>query len=85
MVYFELLVPYKERQGNQIEPGFYVSNAWVSDGVEITGRRITHVSERIWLEQDGKVKYVKNRSSGCETPIDAKEFMWIKLTAKVLN
>jgi hypothetical protein len=39
-------------------------------------------SERVWAEEDG-VKYLKNRLTGSkDSPIDMKEFFWVKLKSR---
>lgn len=44
-----------------------------------------NTSDRIWCEDaEGKVSWAKNRN-GLDTPVDLKEFMWVKLAAKPLN
>jgi len=40
-------------------------------------------SERIWRELDGEVVYIKHRND--LLPVDMKEFMFIKLTAKEIK
>jgi hypothetical protein len=42
-------------------------------------------SQRVWAEEKGGVKYLKNRVSSIENPpIDMKEFFWIKLKSHTL-
>jgi len=47
------------------------------------GIDLTSLAERIWCEQDGRVWFVKHRTSTSQqAEVDMKEFMWIKLKAK---
>ena len=42
-------------------------------------------SERVWAEGKDGVKYLKNRMTGVkDSPIDMKEFFWIKLKSKTI-
>lgn len=42
-------------------------------------------SDRIWVEwKDGTIEWLKNRHVTLETPVDLKEFMWIKLKSTEL-
>lgn len=42
-------------------------------------QQLLYMAERVWEEKDGKVTYHKNRFSGYDSPVDMKEFLWIKL------
>lgn len=42
-------------------------------------------SKRVWVEEKGGVKYLKNLITGSkDSPIDMKEFFWIKLKSHTL-
>ena len=41
-------------------------------------------SERIWIENEHGIKYVKNRGSGPEAIVDLEEFMWVKLKSSTI-
>jgi hypothetical protein len=42
-------------------------------------------SERVWAEEEDDVRYLKNRMTGVkDSPIDMKEFFWIKLKSKTI-
>ena len=42
-------------------------------------------SERVWAEEEDGVRYLKNRTTGSkDSPIDMKEFFWIKLRSQPL-
>jgi len=50
-----------------------------------TGAQRMQMSERVWAEGKGGVKYLKNRMTGRkDSPIDMKEFFWIKLRSKTI-
>ena len=45
--------------------------------------RLMALADRIWQEDATGVKFIKNRNGFPETtPVDSKEFLWIKLSAK---
>lgn len=49
------------------------------------GAQTMSMSKRVWAEEDGGVKYLKNRVSSIEKPpVDEKEFFWIKLKSHTL-
>lgn len=41
-------------------------------------------AERIWVESENNLFYAKNRTAP-QDKVDEKEFMWIKLKAKVIS
>jgi hypothetical protein len=42
-------------------------------------------SDRMWSEEDDGVKFIKNRrTQRNNTPVDMKEFFWIKLRSQAL-
>lgn len=41
-------------------------------------------SDRAWMEQDGRVWFVKHRYITSPT-VDMKEFMWVKLSAETVH
>lgn len=48
-------------------------------------REITYLSDRVWSEEDHGVKFIKNRrTEKNNTPVDMKEFFWIKLRSQAL-
>jgi hypothetical protein len=48
-------------------------------------RYLMSYSERVWAEEEDGVRYLKNRFTGVEdSPIDMKEFFWIKLKSKTI-
>lgn len=76
MYYFEVL-----QSGRYKEPGIYKGPARLIS--------ITYLATRVWRESEGKVVYIKNRIAPANTQVidlhvDLKEFMFIKLKAKLL-
>ena len=64
---------------------FSVRNDKASDAMEAAGYELTQCSDRIWLEEDDRVKWIKNRYiplTDFNAVVDLKEFMWVKLSAK---
>jgi hypothetical protein len=46
-------------------------------------RYLMMYSERVWAEEDHSVSYLKNRTTGIkDSPIDMKEFVWVKLKSR---
>ena len=42
-------------------------------------------SDRVWAEEDAGIRYIKNRySEASTTPVDEREFFWIKLKSYTL-
>jgi len=51
-------------------------------GGPLIPQRLMHSAERVWQEDEHGVKFIKNRNGFLETtPVDSKEFMWVKLSA----
>jgi hypothetical protein len=49
------------------------------------GAHTMQMSVRVWAEGKDGVKYLKNRFTGSkDSPIDMKEFFWIKLRSKTI-
>jgi hypothetical protein len=49
------------------------------------GAQTMQMSVRVWAEGKSGVKYLKNRrTSSKDSPIDMKEFFWIKLRSKTI-
>jgi hypothetical protein len=50
------------------------------------GAQTMQMSERVWAEGKDGVRYLKNRITGSKnSPIDMKEFFWVKLKSRQLN
>jgi hypothetical protein len=58
---------------------YTIRNDRASDAPEAGGFNLTSSSNRIWLEEDGRVKWIKNRWAAIADTVDLKEFMWVKL------
>ena len=68
-----------------LERNLYKSKYLVAHDVS-TRMSIQQDSMRIWCEQEGIVWYLKNKHwSPSEVEVDMKEFIWIKLSAKVVE
>jgi hypothetical protein len=49
------------------------------------GAQRMQMSERVWAEGKGGVRYLKNRTTSTkDSPIDMKEFFWVKLRSKTI-
>lgn len=47
--------------------------------------KMTALAERVWSEEDHGVKFIKNRrTEKNNTPVDMKEFFWIKLRSQAI-
>lgn len=45
--------------------------------------RLMAFADRVWQEDDTGIKFLKNRNGNPETtPVDMKEFFWVKLSSK---
>ena len=64
---------------------YYVIHNRAGDAMMAGGVTITMQSNRIWREENGQVRYIKNRHYGnlINAQVDMKEFAWIKLSSKV--
>jgi len=81
MMYFEVMPDQWTLYGQPCDSK-YVASIGRIRGYYVTNQMIEH-SYRVWEEDDtGTVKYIKNRSG--ETVVDMKEFMWIKLQARII-
>lgn len=83
--FYEINSYVAEKEGH---PGRYVAiydAHEASDAVIAGGFRLTSISDRIWKEKDGHVKFVKNRFSDIYDThgydVDMEEFMMVKLRA----
>lgn len=69
------------------EEGKYFAAYGIRKSAAIAGkwREFMWNSERVWAEEDGKVRYLKHRYSPVDaniTVVDPKEFFWVKLKSK---
>jgi hypothetical protein len=57
------------------------------DAMMAGGFAVTASADRIWRQDDdGAVKFVKHRHENPETAkVDLKEFMWVKLSSKLVD
>jgi hypothetical protein len=77
-IYYELA-----DQSTTLFGGKYFTNNGIGDSKSIYGLNLYSNSDRVWMEQDGKVWFIKNRHL-LRPPVDMKEFMWIKLKAETI-
>ena len=63
--------------------GKYFTNNIISDSKSIYGIKLYSNSDRVWMEDKGKIWFIKNRWFPTPT-VDLKEFMWIKLKAETI-
>lgn len=64
-------------------PGFPIRRARVDDSMALYRLHLHAVqnADYIWMEEDGKVTYLKNRYGDDTASVDAIEFAEIKLSA----
>ena len=74
MQYFEV--------GTTTDRMYYFSCAAELGNGGIRRFMIASVAQRIWQEDETQVKFVKNRLLPLDTPVDQKEFFWVKLQSK---
>jgi hypothetical protein len=83
-VFFEISDTCVEKYGHK-----YIA-VYDADNVNRLGEsrrlwEITYFAERVWSEEDDGVKFIKNRRTAKNnTPVDMKEFFWIKLRSHAL-
>jgi hypothetical protein len=64
---------------------YYVVTSRSGDAMMAGGLTLTMQSDRIWREDNSSVRFVKNRYNIDYSQVDMQEFMWIKLSSKVIN
>ena len=76
-VFFELADGVVEEYGHKYLALYNVRKSAVIGGQY---REILLMSNRVWVEEDTGVRFLKHRfSEASTTPVDMKEFFWIKL------
>lgn len=73
--YFELNDRFAEKHGSKY---LVVHNVADLDSIYRLYRQVMLHSERVWLESDLHVEFIKHRWE-VDPRVDMKEFMWIKL------
>ena len=63
-----------------MEPGIYFCENF-SDLPSWAGLTVY----RVWSEEDGQVRYIKEPHDMAEVDVDIKEFAWLKLTARLID
>ena len=80
-LYFEI----QEDAANQMYNG---NRYFAASGRSLTSLLMyIELSERVWLEGDGPLRFVKNRVaqiSDADAEVDLAEFMWVKLKSQYL-
>jgi hypothetical protein len=80
-VFFEIADCAVEEFGHKYLALYDVQSVAISG----TGAQRMQMSERVWAEGKDSVKYLKNRFTGSkDSPIDMKEFFWVKLRSKTI-
>jgi hypothetical protein len=80
-VFFEIADCAVEKYGHKYLALYDVQSVAISGH----GAQTMQMSERVWAEEKGGVKYLKNRLTGIEDSlIDMKEFFWVKLRSKTI-
>lgn len=81
-VFFEISDTAVERYGHKYLALYDVRKSSVIGGLH---RQVLLLSERVWAEEDHGVRFLKHRySEASETPVDEKEFFWVKLRSYTL-
>ena len=81
-VYFELTDCAAEDVGGKY---FALYNATRGEVMTVHERYLMLCSDRVWAEEDDGVRFMKNRRQQAEsTPVDEKEFFWIKLKCQTI-
>ena len=80
-VFFEIADCAVEELGHKYLALYDVESVAISGH----GAQRMQMSERVWAEGKGGVRYLKNRFTGSkDSPIDMKEFFWVKLRSKTI-
>jgi len=81
--YYEVADPLLDAWGGK----YHVVTSRSSSAIMAGGMTLAMHSQRIWLEKNGSVRFVKNRflSETDYDNVDMQEFMWVKLSSKVIN
>ena len=54
-------------------------------GGPLVPMKLMAFAQRVWEEDETGVKFIKNRNSNPETtPVDSKEFLWVKLSGVIV-
>ena len=64
---------------------FAITNKTIDDHLSNKAREMIWCSDRVWRDEGDTILYLKNRSLNMFSGVDLKEFMWIKLSSKVVN
>lgn len=96
--YIELKHDVDVRFGNTLKRKHYKAGFWCCekqaprmDDLKSNGgslissmpSQLAYSAERVWLEEDDRITYVKNRFD--HNNVDMEEFTWVKLSAKSIK
>jgi hypothetical protein len=83
-VFFEISDTFVEKYGHKYLAIYDADNV-ITPGASRRLYQIKAFSDRMWSEEDDGVKFIKNRrTEKNNTPVDMKEFFWIKLRSQAL-
>jgi hypothetical protein len=83
-VFFEISDTCVEKYGHKYIAIYDADNV-IRHGDRRRLYQIKAFSDRMWSEEDDGVKFIKNRrTEKNNTPVDMKEFFWIKLKSKTI-
>lgn len=81
-VFFELADSASDTYGHKY---FALYDIRKSDGITSLLRNVMQYSDRVWVEEESGVRFLKHRySEARQTSVDMKEFFWIKLKSCTL-
>lgn len=75
-LYFELLL---DLTGEPVNLACY--NVEDFQPFSYATRQLFNRANRVWQENDKGISFIKNRYVDPDTPVDMKEFMWVKLNS----
>jgi hypothetical protein len=83
-VFFEISDTFVEKYGHKYLAIYDADNV-ITPSARRRLYQIKAFSDRMWSEEDDGVKFIKNRRTAKNnTPVDMKEFFWIKLRSQAL-
>ena len=81
-VFFEIADSAVDQYGHKYLALYDIRKSSVMGGLH---RQVMLMSTRVWAEEDAGIRYIKNRySEASTTPVDEREFFWIKLKSYTL-
>ena len=85
-VFFEISDTFVEKYGYKYLAVYDADNVdRLGPSAQAWLREMKSISDRMWSEEDAGVKFIKNRrTEKNNTPVNMKEFFWIKLRSHAL-